>query len=150
MPVDVREGPSWSNDGRRLLLASKNPAAIYSMPVEGGPPQLMGTGVGLNELHFLNASPDGTQIVYTAYPDPTTTSDIFVMNADGTHQRNVTNTPAADDTQPTWCADGKSIVFVRRGKLWMKRLRAAASAKDLNVRGGAPTLCALYRSQVAL
>ena len=43
------------------------------------------------------------------------------------------------DTQPTWCADGKSIVFVRRGKLWMKRLRAAASAKDLNVRGGAPT-----------
>ena len=47
------------------MLASKNPAAIYSMPVEGGPPQLMGTGVGLNELHFLNASPDGTQIVFT-------------------------------------------------------------------------------------
>jgi Tol biopolymer transport system component len=65
VPVDAREGPSWSSDGRRLFLASKNPVGIYSMPVEGGPPQLMGRGVDLNELHFLNASPDGTQIVFT-------------------------------------------------------------------------------------
>jgi Tol biopolymer transport system component len=66
---DVRESASWSSDGRRLLFASRNsPGEIYSMPVEGGPPHLMGNlmgaGVGLS-VDLLSASPDGTQIVFT-------------------------------------------------------------------------------------
>jgi Tol biopolymer transport system component len=66
MPPGVRAIPSWSSDGHRLLFASKNSSGdeIYSMPVEGGSPQLMGR-IGLSELYFLNASPDGTQIVFT-------------------------------------------------------------------------------------
>ena len=35
------------------------------MPVEGGSPQLMGSGVGLSGVEFLDASPDGTQIAFT-------------------------------------------------------------------------------------
>ena len=58
--------PGWSSDGRRLLFAgSKSSSEIYSMPVEGGAPLLMGTGVGLSSVYFLTASPDGTQIVFT-------------------------------------------------------------------------------------
>jgi hypothetical protein len=59
-------GPAWSSDGRRLLFpGSKSSSEIYSMPVEGGSPLLMGTGVGLSSVYFLNASPDGTRIVFT-------------------------------------------------------------------------------------
>jgi Tol biopolymer transport system component len=65
MPPEAREGPSWSSDGRRLFFTTKNPAEIYSMPVEGGPPQPLSRGVDLREVFFLRASPDGTQIVFT-------------------------------------------------------------------------------------
>ena len=36
--------------------------------------------------------------------------EIYVMNADGTNQTNLTNNPASD-TAPTWSPDGSKIVF---------------------------------------
>ena len=63
---DVRESPSWSSDGRRLLFAGRNPAnAIYSMPAEGGSPQLLCRCADMRDVFFLDASPNGTQIVFT-------------------------------------------------------------------------------------
>src|SRR5204862_126334 len=49
-------------------------------------------------------SPDGTKIAYTTWPNQT--SDIFVMNADGTGAHDVTNTPRAQDTQASWSSAG--------------------------------------------
>ena len=37
--------------------------------------------------------------------------EIYVMNADGSNQRNVTNHPA-EDVLPDWSPDGKKIAFV--------------------------------------
>ena len=54
-------------------------------------------------------SPDGKKIAFEAGNGY---SDIFVMNADGTGQTNLTNNPAANDADdPYWSPDGKRIVF---------------------------------------
>ena len=69
--------PSWSSDGRRLLFArGQSTGEFYSMPVEGGSPQLMGTGIGLSDPSFLGASPDGIQIVFT---DGTWSNHLWVL-----------------------------------------------------------------------
>jgi Tol biopolymer transport system component len=61
-------------------------------------------------------SPDGTQIIFRTDRDgkaPFTSfeaGEIYVMNADGSDQTNLTNNPA-NDGWPNWSPDGTRIVF---------------------------------------
>ena len=64
-----------------------------------------------------NWSPDGRRIVFTSYvydPSSTVTSgEIYIMNADGTGQAQLTN-DGIDKRGPAWSPDGKSILFACR------------------------------------
>jgi Tol biopolymer transport system component len=53
-------------------------------------------------------SPDGQSVAFGT--TRTGNAEIFVMNADGTHERNLTNHPA-QDRAATWSPDGESIAF---------------------------------------
>ena len=62
-------------------------------------------------------SPDGKRIVFCSDRDGHVpegrvfhTSEIYVMDADGSNQLNLTNNPH-DDRSPSWSPDGKRIVF---------------------------------------
>lgn len=62
-------------------------------------------------------SPDGRQIAFmmdlhTTQPNKWQQYDVFVMNADGTQQRNLTQHPKQDGF-PCWLPDGKYLVFER-------------------------------------
>jgi Tol biopolymer transport system component len=56
-------------------------------------------------------SPDGTRIVYES--NQTGDYRIWLMNADGSGQRRLTNDPGFMDLVPAWSPDGRHIVFSR-------------------------------------
>jgi TolB protein len=57
-------------------------------------------------------SPDGSKIVFISQRDGGD-GDIFVMNADGSDERNLTVLPVdANEWNPTWSPDGEYIAFV--------------------------------------
>ena len=82
-------------------------------------------------------SPDGKKIAYAAAPDIGFVGGgeparegmglrrIWVMNADGSNQRQLTNDPAYRDERPQWHADGSYILFARlkgeQAQLWLMR-----------------------------
>lgn len=75
-------------------------------------------------------SPDGTQIAFASNRDGSDFK-LWVMNADGSHARQLTSAGAYADVLPSWSPDGKLIAFQRRsGDLYRIGLLPAA--------GGAP------------
>lgn len=55
-------------------------------------------------------SHDGRRIVFSALPG--FLSDIFMMNSDGTSQRNITNTPLIEELGPSFNPDDAEISFI--------------------------------------
>ena len=57
-------------------------------------------------------SPDGSQIAYSAPDELGHRTQVFVMNADGTNDHQLTQ-GATSSTNPQWSPDGSTIAFVR-------------------------------------
>jgi hypothetical protein len=94
---------------------------IFVMNIDGsGTTRLHQTVTGIQTLtEDLDAdwSPDGTKIVFTSLRDEVDFDwnwEIYVMNADGSDQRRLTDSPGSD-AFPDWSPDGTRIAFERDG-----------------------------------
>ncbi len=117
--TDIPTG--WSPDGKRLLFASlREPAfpaspELYTVPVEGGQVRR----VTIAEGRDGSFSPSGDKIAYVRGPGSwyrkgyrgSSNDDIWICNADGTNNRQVTNFHG-QDTAPMWSADGQWLYYV--------------------------------------
>ncbi|HKH12484.1 MAG TPA: Calx-beta domain-containing protein [Rubrobacter sp.] len=93
-------------NGKIAFQSNRNgPQEIYATS-PGGTPERITTSTGSSDPAY---SPDGTKVAFVG--GGALGQDIFVMNADGTGRKQLTNTGAAD-RQPAWSPDGKKIAFV--------------------------------------
>ncbi|MCS7160635.1 MAG: hypothetical protein RMJ19_09200, partial [Gemmatales bacterium] len=69
-------------------------------------------------------SPDGKMIAFTSNRDGN--YEIYVMNADGSHPRRLTNQPGRDD-YPGWFPDSQHLVYVseRAGRFDLYKVRVS-------------------------
>ncbi len=93
--------------GQNGKIAFARSGNIYTINPDGsGLEQLTTTGEDSEPAWSAN----GRRIAFTSTRDGN--SEVYVMDADGTGQTNLTNHPA-DDSHPAWSPDGRRIAFDR-------------------------------------
>ncbi|MGQ0670749.1 MAG: TolB family protein [Actinomycetota bacterium] len=136
----VREGvqPAWSPDGIKLAFVSNTaPRGIYVANADGSDGHAVTTCKQPRcDLHLEPTwSPDGEWIAFIAQLRPggdqtrPGTSDVWVVNADGTDPHPVSECRRPDcsgDLLPSWSPDGRRIAFwssLRGADRWIQTLR---------------------------
>lgn len=96
--------PSWSPRGQRIAFVRDGD--IYTMKPDGsGVARLTHTAAAEADPEW---SPNGRQIVFAAG----TPGDLFVIDADGSNQRRLTDTPTSADASPDWSPAGELIAWI--------------------------------------
>jgi Tol biopolymer transport system component len=103
--------PSWSPDGERIAFMNLSPRpGLWLIRPDGSDARPLTRAAG-SGWAFWNPqwSPDGSRLLYLAGDDGA--HDVWVIDADGNHERDLSNT-AAEDSWPTWSPDGSKIAYV--------------------------------------
>ena len=105
----ISSGVSWSPDGRFIAMAAKKGPKddLVILDVQRNR-EVRRIDVDLNGILTPSWSPDGKQIVFTGLDGGI--SNLYVVNADGTGFRALTNDKQAD-MHPVWSPDGGTIAF---------------------------------------
>jgi len=102
--------PSWSPDGKLLVFSrsdSRSFTFIFTASIDGSDVHQVATpGEAWNPAW----APDGQRIAFECSREGSETSEICIINKDGSGFIQLTNN-AFDDRDPAWSPDGKTIAF---------------------------------------
>ncbi len=132
------EAPNWMPDGKRLLFNENG--SLYTIPVEGGEPTKINTGVANRNNNDHGISFDGKMLAISHHRDglPGGGSTVYVLPVTGGEPKMVT------DKTPSywhgWNPNGKEVVYVaqRDGKsynIYKKNINGGDEIQVTNFQG---------------
>jgi Tol biopolymer transport system component len=112
----AQSGHEDKNAESRIAFIQANPHTpggdVYTMTPTGGDERQL-TNLGPNNRAFWqNWSADGRQIVFSEFPN-NGNGQLWLMNADGSHQHLLLGEAAYDEEAPGFSPDGDLVVFTR-------------------------------------
>jgi Tol biopolymer transport system component len=108
----IDQFPDWSPNGQEIAFRRDND--IYVLDLRSGETRRLTAAPPLNQMPAW--SPDGKELVFMSARDGY--PSVFVMNADGSGQRNLTPKDAGDiaadwvSRAPSWSRNGRQIYFM--------------------------------------
>ncbi len=141
----------WSPDGTRILIASNRGGQtdLWTIFPDGSNPVRLTNDVD-QELD-ASWSPDASKVAYGRFTPGSGTdrwgthavgpvTDLWVMNADGSGQINLTDRPESTDQGPSWSPDGTRIAFESYFGEWNVWVMNADGSNRANLTSTAGTL----------
>ena len=114
----VEHDPAWSPDGRWIAYARKTPGTsireIWLVHPDGSERHQL-THLGASSVAPA-WSPDSMRLAF-ASDKPESRSDIYVIGANGKHQRPLTI--VGENFEPSWSPDGKKVAFWNAGGIFV-------------------------------
>ncbi|HEX8688036.1 MAG TPA: DPP IV N-terminal domain-containing protein, partial [Pyrinomonadaceae bacterium] len=110
----VDDWPAWSPDGEKIVFVRNR--QLWTIGRDGGTAVKLSTGSDEDEQPSW--SPDGTKIAFVR-DYSSATAQIWVMDADGSNQRNLSNYEWGFSRYPAWSPDGSRIAFQRWNDIWV-------------------------------
>src|SRR6185436_19354078 len=110
--ADLSAYTSFAPDGQTVAIsvyAGENNVDIYTVGVTGGQGQQLTSDPGTEWEPAW--SPDGKTIAFASNRDDGVYY-VYLMNADGSDQRRLTDRTGVVELEPSWSPDGKEIAFV--------------------------------------
>ncbi len=104
--------PDFSPDGAQVIFANQagdTPPAIWMVNLNGSDPHLFYAGPGA--IVAVAWSPDGRTIAYAMEADLSSQYQIFLMDVDGTNQRQLTNGMEGIGGSLSWSPDSQSLLI---------------------------------------
>jgi Tol biopolymer transport system component len=105
-PLRLHAGPGdWSPDGHRIVSETNVDiphSVLFTIRPNGTDVRLITSGPTERNDFLPTYSPGGHQIVFVRVLNAHSATDLWIVNADGTHPHDITNTPNANEFAPDW------------------------------------------------